>query len=135
MSSDAKTYIKDVLALLEIPSKSQKEVQSVLEASIAEHGLEEASYNTIAEELGEPQAQAAVYAEHFAAFDRLIERKHRQFVRTVLATIVAIVAVLAIWLATLATMNYFERRDFRNGYFVETIYEVPAMESTIQTGE
>jgi len=135
MSSDAKTYIKDVLVHLEIPAKDKKAVQGVLETSLAEHGLEDAGYNTIAEELGEPQAQAAAYAEHFSAFDRLTERKHKRFVRTVLAAIVAIVAVLAIWLATLATMNYFEQRDFRNGYFVEAIHESPSQEVSNTTGE
>ncbi len=121
MSSDAKTYIKDVLALLEIPSKSKQEVQSILEASIAEHGLEEASYNTIAEELGEPQVQAAVYAEHFSAFDRLATRRHRKMLTIILGAIAAIIMLVAIFICTFIVLEHRDLEAYRNGYYVETI--------------
>lgn len=121
MSNDAKLYIKDVLALLEIPSKNKKEVQSVLQSSIAEHGLEDASYNAIADELGEPTAVASVYAEHFAAFDRLAARKHRKIIVAIWGIIAAVVVALAILVTTFVVKQYLDLKAYDSGYYVETI--------------
>lgn len=121
MSNDAKLYIKDVLALLEIPSKNKKEVQSVLQSSLAEHGLEDASYNAIADELGEPTAVASVYAEHFAAFDRLAARKHRKIIVAIWGIIAVVIVALSVLIAVLAVKDYYNRIAYDNGYYVETI--------------
>ena len=123
MSSDAKTYIKDVLVHLEIPAKDKKNIQSLLETTLAEHGLENAGYNTIAEELGEPQAQAATYAEHFSAFDRLAVRRHRKVIVVLLSIVVAVVVLLSSLIAILAVKDYYNRVAYDNGHYVETIYD------------
>lgn len=121
MSNGAKLYLKDVAALLECPAAKKKEVLAFVEDSIAEHGLEDADYNAIADTVGEPQQIARIYAEHITAADRLAVRRHRKLFTILVGTVVAIVAALSIFIATLAIQEHFDLKAYRNGYYVETI--------------
>ncbi len=121
MSNGAKLYLKDVAALLECPAAKKKEVLAFVEDSIAEHGLEDAEYNAIADTMGEPQQIARIYAEHITTADRLAVRRHRKTVTILLGIIAAVIVALSVLIAILAVKDYCNRVAFDNGYYVETL--------------
>ena len=117
--------MRQVAEQLHCPAKEKKSVLQQVRTMLAENGLEDAGYDSIVEELGEPREIAQTFYEYAAPnalyAEQRVRQNHRRLVIALLAFIAAVVTITSIILASLAVTNYYKREAYRNGYYVESI--------------
>lgn len=124
MNDTLKKYFQDVKGLLPCSSKEKKRCIMELEADVsaffAQHP--DATLEDLYASIGTPE----LIAESYISRIEPKQLSHRLSVKRRIAIgVIAIVAFLAIFVGALATIIAYKYSNFYDGYFVDTITEVP----------
>ena len=125
MNDTLKQYLQDVKILLPCSSREKQRCITELEADAS--AFLENHPNATLEELysaiGSPQS----IAESFMARTDPEQLSHRLSAKRKIAIgVVLIVAALAIVVGTLVAVTAYKRHNFYDGYFVDTVEELPS---------
>ena len=124
MNNKLEQYIREVNQLLPCSAKEKKRCIAELKADASAY-LEQnpdASWDELYEAVGSPHSIAQAFMAHLGPE----QLSHRMSIkRKIVIGVISIAAILAIIVGSLVAVTAYKRHDFYNGYFVDTVDELP----------
>lgn len=125
MNNKLDQYVREVNRLLPCSAKEKKRCIAELEADAYAY-LEQnpdASLEELYEAVGSPHAIAQAFMAHLGPE----QLSHRMSIkRKIVIGVISIAAILAIVVGSLVAVTAYKRHNFYNGYFVDTVDELPS---------